>query len=104
MNDKMQIFLEYKVKDDCTEQYEALMKEILPALKNYEATDVDWYEAADQKNLYVEMFQLPTMSHYHGMKKMRCTLEHQLFSKLDSVVVGGIEKVHCWAFIQRKTE
>ncbi|MBM7097741.1 hypothetical protein JSY36_18555 [Bacillus sp. H-16] len=104
MNRKLQIFLEYKVKEDRLEEYEELMKDVLPALSEYGAKDVDWYEAADQKTLYVEMFTMPTMSHYHALKKLRCTNEHPLFSKLDHVVEGGIRKVHCWAFIQKQAD
>ncbi|WP_026690865.1 MFS transporter [Alteribacter aurantiacus] len=104
MSEKLQIFMEYKVKEDMVTEYEQVMKDILPALSEYGAEEVDWYEAADQKHLYVEMFTLPTMSHYHAMKKRRCTNEHPLFSKLDSLVEGGVKKVHCWAFVQKKQD
>ncbi|PYZ96917.1 hypothetical protein CR205_14685 [Alteribacter lacisalsi] len=98
----LQIFLEYKVNENKTDEYEALMAEVLSALREYGAEEIDWYEAADQKNLYVEMFRLPTMSHYHAMKKLRCTEEHPLFSKLGDFVDGGVRKIHCWAFVQKE--
>jgi hypothetical protein len=98
----LQIFLEYKVNENRIDEYEALMAELLPALAEYGAEEIDWYEAADQKNLYVEMFRLPTMSHYHVMKKLRCTEEHPLFSKLSNFVEGGVRKIHCWAFVQKE--
>ncbi|WP_246056208.1 hypothetical protein [Alteribacter natronophilus] len=101
----LQIFLEYKVKSDRTDEYETFMADLLPALAEYGAEETDWYEAADQPGLYVEMFRLPTMSHYHAMKKLRCTeREHPLFSKLEDYVEGGLRKVHCWAFVQKDVQ
>ncbi|MDG5786240.1 hypothetical protein QA612_01970 [Evansella sp. AB-P1] len=102
MNQGLQIFLEYKIKPEFVNEYEKHMNEILVELEQYSATEVDWYEAADQKHLYVEMFKLPTMAHYHAIKEMRQNSNHAVFGRLDQYVDGGIKKVHCWAFVQRK--
>ena len=102
MSAPLQIFLEYKVKKEFIKEYEKVMKEILIDLGEYGATNIDWYEAADQESLFVEMFKLPTMAHYHSIKKYRQDMNHPLFGRLDPFIEGGSKKVHCWAFIQKK--
>lgn len=101
MSESVQIFMEYKVKEEKIVEYELAMKEILAALPEFEATDIEWFVASDQPYLYVEMFKMPTLAHYHAFKKLRRDTDHYLFGKLIPFVEGGIEKIHCWAF-QRK--
>ncbi|MFB4165961.1 hypothetical protein ACE1TI_19715 [Alteribacillus sp. JSM 102045] len=103
MNQKLQIFMEYKIKPEKEQKYNQIMEEIAEALPNYEAENFQWFSAADQQGLYVEMFEVPTLSHYHTLKKWRSSKEHHIFGKLDECVEGGIKKIHCWAF-QAKTE
>lgn len=90
--------MEYKVKEQKISEYESVMKEILAALPDYGATDIEWFVAADQPYLYVEMFKLPTLAHYEAIKKLRCANEHHLFARLVPFIEGGVEKIHCWAF------
>ena len=101
MSRAVQIFLEYKVKEDSIKEYEKMMEDVLAGLEKFGASQVDWYEAADQGSLYVEMFKLPTMAHYDTIKKYRQDKDHPLFGKLDPFIEGGCKKVHCWAFIQK---
>ncbi len=98
---KITVFMEYKVKNECVQEYEKLMKEFARALSTYDANHFQWFQAADQEGLYVEMFDVPTLSHYHTLKKWRRSKEHSLFKKLDEHVVGGLEKVNCWAFLRK---
>ncbi|MDQ0256886.1 hypothetical protein J2S74_004308 [Evansella vedderi] len=101
MNRPLQIFMEYKIKDDSVETYEGAMKKVLKALEENEASDIHWYKAADQGSLYVEMFKVPTMSHYNEIKEKRRDEQHPVFGHLEKYVDGGLKKVHCWAFIEK---
>lgn len=101
MSSPIQVFLEYKIKHDKKEEYELYMPKLLQQLADYEADEIDWYEAADQDYLYVEMFKLPTMSHYYAMKESRSKKDHPLFGELDTFIEGGLHKLHCWAFLQK---
>lgn len=103
MSESVQIFMEYKVKKENISEYELLMKTILTTLRDYEATEIEWFVASDQPHLYVELFKMPTTSHYHALRKLRRDADHHLFGKLIPFVEGGVEKIHCWAF-QRKSE
>ncbi|ARK29022.1 hypothetical protein [Halalkalibacter krulwichiae] len=97
----LQIFMEYKVKEEEVEAYERDMKEILAILPEYEAKNIQWYVADDQPYLYVEMYEVPTTSHYQVLRKIRRQEEHKIFGKIVPYINGGAEKIHCWAF-QRK--
>ncbi len=52
--------------------------------------------------LYVEMYEVPTSSHYHALKKLRKSSEHTIFSGIIPFIEGGAEKIHCWAFQRKK--
>lgn len=94
----LQIFMEYKVKQHKIKDYEQAMEEIIEALPEYGATEIQWFVADDQPHLYVEMFKVPTQSHYVTLKKMRRSRDHHIFGKIAPFVEGGEEKIHCWAF------
>lgn len=100
----LQIFIEYKVKENHVEKYESVMKEIINILPEFSATKIEWFVATDQPFLYVEMFQVPTKAHYQALKKLRKSNEHPVFSKLDPFIEGGLEKLNCWAFQTQRTE
>ncbi|MBB5174629.1 hypothetical protein [Texcoconibacillus texcoconensis] len=95
------VFIEYKVKLSSKKLYEVKMKDVLENLPDYEVEDIEWFEAADQEGLYVEMFKVPTMSHYYALKERRKSPSHAIFGQLDQVVDGGVEKLHCWAFVAK---
>ncbi|UCZ54100.1 hypothetical protein LGQ02_04785 [Bacillus shivajii] len=101
MKKPIKVFLEYKIKNEYKKEYEALIPKILKENQSYDAIDVDWFEAVDQNNLYVEMFEIPTMDHYYAVKKDREDKDHPIFGKLDECIDGGLKKLHCWAFIHK---
>ncbi|WP_227938021.1 hypothetical protein [Alkalihalobacillus deserti] len=101
MTKSLQIFMEYKVKENSVEAYEHVMKEVIETLADYEAEKIQWYVADDQPFLYVEMYEVPTASHYQILKKIRRQADHTVFGKIVPYIEGGAEKIHCWAF-QRK--
>ncbi|TWI52882.1 hypothetical protein [Halalkalibacter nanhaiisediminis] len=101
MTQPLQIFMEYKVSEEKVEAYERAMESIIEALPDYGASRIQWYVAEDQPHLYVEMYEVPTSSHYHALKKLRKSHEHTLFSQIIPYIEGGSEKIHFWAF-QRK--
>ena len=94
----LQIFIEYKIKETKVDEYEAAMKEILNKLPEFNAEKIDWFRATDQPFLYVEMFQVPTVAYYQAIKKIRKSVDHPVFGKLDQFLEGGLEKLNCWAF------
>ncbi|WP_209124072.1 hypothetical protein [Alkalihalobacillus sp. BA299] len=98
MTQSLQIFMEYKIKQENINEYEQVMEHIIAELPNFEASNMQWFVATDQPHLYVEMFKVPTEAHYVVLKKLRQDEEHYLFSKIHSMVEGGKEKIHCWAF------
>ncbi|SDY33887.1 hypothetical protein SAMN05421736_101997 [Evansella caseinilytica] len=101
MSQPVQVFMEYKIKEDKVGHYEEAMPAILRKLEEYEASQIHWYGAADQQRLYVEMYTVPTMAHYHEIKNLRREATNPFFGKLAHYIDGGLEKLHCWAFIQR---
>ncbi|ADU29240.1 hypothetical protein [Evansella cellulosilytica] len=101
MNNQLHIFMEYRIKSEYVKEFENKMPDVMKELERHEAIETEWFEAADQKNLYVEMFKLPTHSHYHDIKNVRRDKAHPIFGQFDQYVEGGIEKVHCWAFVKR---
>ncbi|MBU8908869.1 hypothetical protein [Desertibacillus haloalkaliphilus] len=98
MEQSLQIFIEYKVKPTKVKEYEEVMEKVVDLLPEFEASDIQWFIATDQPYLYVEMFKVPTKSHYLALKKLRQSDEHHLFSQIGPMVEGGLKSIHCWAF------
>jgi hypothetical protein len=92
------IFMEYKVNQDTIQSYETHMSSVINELKKFGVSDIRWFKAADQPNLYVECFQVNDKYMYDTIKKKRTSPEHPVFSVLANFVTGGLEKIHCWAF------
>ncbi|GAE26384.1 hypothetical protein JCM9140_2440 [Halalkalibacter wakoensis JCM 9140] len=104
MTKPLQIFMEYKVNKNQVHEYEQAMKEIIEVLPEYEATNIQWFVGEeDQPYLYVEMFEVPTISHYEVIKNMRRSAEHSTFGKIVPFIDGGAEKIHCWAFKRKES-
>ncbi|MBU9711840.1 hypothetical protein [Evansella tamaricis] len=99
-----QIFMEYKITEKMIYKYETGMPSIIKELENLGAIDIHWYKAADQGNLYVEMFILSSMEEYETVKRLRRDSDHPVFGKMDEYVDGGMKKVHCWAFVEKSIE
>jgi hypothetical protein len=94
------VFLEYKVKPDTFQAYETAMEFVSNELHLFGATQFEWYRAIDQPSLYVECFKVQNKNEYETIKNMRISAEHRVYSRLDALVEGGLEKIHCWAFEQ----
>ena len=100
----LQIFIEYKIIDEKVAEYEQVIEQILKELPEYQAEKIEWFVATDQPNLYVEMFQVPTVAHYQALKKLRKCKEHPLFGKIDEYIDGGLNKLNCWAFQRQSVD
>ncbi|MDQ0208262.1 hypothetical protein [Alkalicoccobacillus murimartini] len=101
MDKSIRVFIEYKVQGEAKEAYEQLMPSVIKTLSEEGASQIEWFEAADQPLLYVEMFEVASFSHYQRLKELRQTKNHPLFSELDIYIEGGLTKLHCWAFRQK---
>ncbi|GAE31136.1 hypothetical protein [Alkalihalobacillus hemicellulosilyticus] len=82
MTKPLQIFMEYKIIPQKIKEYEAAMEMVLTTLPNYDVSEIEWFVAEDQPYLYVEMFEVPTVSHYQALKKLRQSTEHPVFSSI----------------------
>ncbi|WP_017728958.1 MFS transporter [Halalkalibacterium ligniniphilum] len=102
MPQPLQIFMEYKIEEQKIDEYEREMERILATLQEFGASNIQWFVAADQPHLYVEMFEVPTASHYHAIKKLRQSEEHRVFGSITPMIKGGAKQIHCWAFEKRK--
>ncbi|MQR96144.1 hypothetical protein [Fictibacillus phosphorivorans] len=98
------VFMEYKVSPESIQRYESQMESVISELKACGALDIQWYRAADQPSLYVECFQVNDQASYDTIKKNRTSPQHPVFSILNECVIGGLEKIHCWAFEKLNTK
>lgn len=103
MNNKLTVFIEYKIKSDTIEPYEAHMENVIKELKKDGAYTVSWMKAIDQDLLYVESFDVADEAAYQYIKESRLSGDHPVYGKLDNMINGGLPKLHCWAF-QKKGE
>lgn len=103
MNHKLTVFIEYKIKSDIIEPYEAHMENVIKELKKDGAITVSWMKAIDQDFLYVESFDVVDEAAYLDFKELRLSGNHPVYGQLDSMINGGLPKLHCWAF-QKKGE
>lgn len=97
MNKQLQIFLEYKIDKKKRVSYEQDMKQVLNVMSELEANNIQWFVHATQSDQYVEMFRVPTESHYYALKKIRSSLDHQVFGVLDDYIDGGLNNINYWA-------
>ncbi|MGY4690545.1 hypothetical protein [Salibacterium sp. K-3] len=104
MKKKIHIFIEYKIAPDKKQRYARVMKETAEALAAFGASSFQWFEAVDQKHLYVEVFEVESLSVYHTVKEARRSKNHPVFGQLDDCLEGGLEKLHCWAFVSKNEE
>ncbi|KGA97693.1 hypothetical protein AJ85_05985 [Alkalihalobacillus alcalophilus ATCC 27647 = CGMCC 1.3604] len=102
MTKELQIFMEYKVKQEMIEEYEKLMSSILQQLEVLGATDINWFVASDQPYLYVEMFKVETHRQYEEIKQIRQSTSEPIFGKMIPLIEGGEKKIHCWAFERKE--
>ncbi|SFP56921.1 hypothetical protein [Salibacterium halotolerans] len=104
MQKKVHIFIEYKITAGKEQRYRQVMKEIVEALAAFGASSFQWFEAVDQDRLYVEMFELESLSVYHTVKEARRSKNHPVFNKLDECLEGGLDHLHCWGFESKNDE
>jgi hypothetical protein len=94
------VFMEYKVNPDTIQAYESVMEFVISELESLGVSRIEWYRAVDQHSLYVECFRVQNKNEYEIIKEKRISSEHPVFSKLQTYIEGGSEKIHCWAFEQ----
>ncbi|MFD2703864.1 hypothetical protein [Salibacterium lacus] len=104
MQKKIHIFIEYKIAAGKEQRYRQLMEETVEALADFGASAFQWFEAVDQNGLYVEMFELESLSVYHTVKEARRSKNHPVFKKLDECLEGGLDNLHCWGFVSKNDE
>ncbi|SFM03157.1 hypothetical protein [Salibacterium qingdaonense] len=104
MQKKIHIFIEYKIAAGKEQRYRQLMEETAQALDALGASSFQWLEAVDQDRLYVEMFELESLSVYHTVKEARRSKNHPVFGKLDECLEGGLDHLHCWGFVSKNDE
>lgn len=101
---KFQVFIEYKIKEDCIQVYESRMLEVKRALDFIGIEDFKWFIASDQPNLYVEMFTVQSFLEYEKIKKWRQEEQDEVFGSILKMIIGGKEKFHCWCFERKQLE
>ncbi|WP_026581727.1 hypothetical protein [Bacillus sp. J33] len=97
MKPKVQMIVQYEVKDSLFSQYQAVMSKVIEMLPSYDAAEIDvsHYDADSYK--IIESFLVPTESHYFALKKLRKSKKHNVFGSLDPFLSGGLAQMDCWA-------
>lgn len=89
----VKVFVEYKIKPDKREQYLHSVKEIQRRMEQGGASHFSLYEGSDQPDLFVEMFDVPSIEIYYLLKE-----ERSMQPVIDDCIAGGAAKIHIWAF------
>lgn len=97
MNQHLQIFIEYKVREEDVLSYEREMNNIISILPQFGAKDIQWFTETSSVYRYVEMYEVPTHSHHYALKKLRLSKEHAVFSKIQEYIDGGFDSIEYWA-------
>ncbi len=97
MKPKVQMIVQYEVKDSLFSQYQAVMSKVIEMLPSYDAAEINvsHYDADSYK--IIESFLVPTESHYFALKKLRKSKKHNVFGSLDPFLSGGLAQMDCWA-------
>lgn len=94
----MLVFVEYKVLPQRRNEFLSLLSSLEQQLQTMQATEVKFYEGADQPGLFVEEFHVPDHETYEHIKMLRKEGPIDIFAELAQCIEGGVEKLHIWAF------
>ena len=94
MKNTLHIYMEYEIKQSLRPQYKQIMNNIIATLPQYDAFNIQWEEAEDHSNRYIETFVVPTESHFHVLKRLRTSRRHLLFGLLDECICGGLKEMN----------
>ncbi|MGM0845504.1 MAG: hypothetical protein ACQEUT_11040 [Bacillota bacterium] len=97
MSRSLQMYIQYEIKESYIEHYKQLMEDILPTLSFFEAENIQWMPSPGSPASFTEVITLPTESHYHALKRLRTSGEHPLFGMLDACILGGLQRMECFA-------
>lgn len=87
------VFIEYKVNEEHREAYLREMARIPAEVAERGGRNYQVYEGTDQPCLFVESFEVADEMTYRAIKAWRTG--DQRFA---AFLVGGLEKMHVWAF------
>lgn len=92
------MIVQYEIKMSFLEQYQEAMEEIIKMLPSFEAEKFQVSCSSKAPNQFIETITLPTVAHYHALKKLRKSENHNVFGSLDQMILGGLNQMECWAF------
>lgn len=96
MKHKLQIFIEYKIKSDFVEQYEAFMQNLIVTLPEFGVNKIEWYSSSENDFHYIEMYEVPSESYYFALKRLRDNIHpNSMFSSFKTFLTGH---THYWVF------
>lgn len=98
MQNPIVIFMEYKIKENNRETYLSEMSKVIEEMEALGSGAVEWYEAADQKGLYVEMLEVSSMDEYKYIKERRSDPVDTEFGRILPLLEKGEAGMNCWAF------
>ncbi|TCS92800.1 hypothetical protein [Hazenella coriacea] len=93
------IFIEYRIKEDMWLSFVEIIPEIQhETAKLSSVTSHEFLTGSEQPFRVVEEVRLTDWEIYQQLRPFRTDGEHPLFSKWHSMIQGGKEKIHIWAF------
>jgi hypothetical protein len=98
MTKKIQVFAEYKIKNNDIAAYEKAMENVIDRLSEEGAKNIQWYKSVDQNHLYVEMYTVNSIEDYTRIKEFRKSTVAPSYKDIHPFIEGGVEKLHMWAF------
>jgi mRNA deadenylase 3'-5' endonuclease subunit Ccr4 len=98
MNKQIRIYVEYKIEESAIQQYHMLLDQIVKTLERFDAKHIECCKS-EKQNQYMEIFTVPTESHFHAIKKIHKNKNHSIFGKLHEIVSGGSERILCRALV-----
>lgn len=90
----IKVFMEYRIKEENIGSYQAAMREVKEYMIKQNVMNYHHFEGVDQPFIFVEMYDVETISEYERLKELRCEKE-PFFAEF---VSGGRGKIHMWAF------
>ncbi|MCA1032638.1 hypothetical protein LCL95_16630 [Bacillus timonensis] len=94
MSNGVQVYMEYPIKGAFLHQYEATMENVHQCMRELGVEKIEWYASPHYHNRYIEVFYVPTESHFFALKKLRTYPRQELFGKLMECIDGGPSSIH----------
>ncbi|MDQ0215977.1 hypothetical protein J2S13_002399 [Oikeobacillus pervagus] len=97
MNNSLQMMIQYKIKACAKREYELVVHSMMKELQKFGVENIKFQKDTLFNDEYWEFFKIPTVSHFHALKKIRMSKKHPIFGRLHELLDDEQGAIQCYA-------